>query len=140
MLSLTLNLPEPVYRYLQQIAAATQRPMEQLAEQSLVGNLPPSVTAMPAAIQRDLLALQMAPVKVVKQTALGQIAPAQQARHLDLLERGGAGALSPVEREELAALRLAADHLMLQKAYAWAILRWRGQPVPELDEIPLESA
>lgn len=138
--SVTLQLPEPIYRYLQQVAAATQRPLEQLAEQSLVGNLPPSITSMPADMQRDLLTLQAAPTKKLKQMALSQIAPAQQARHLALLEKNSAGTILPTEQEELAALRLAADHLMVQKAYAWAVLRWHGQPVPELDELPVESA
>ena len=55
-----------------------------------------------------------------------------------LLEKNSAGTLSAVEQEELATLRLAADRLMLRKAYAWAVLRWRGQPVPELDDLPLE--
>jgi hypothetical protein len=47
--------------------------------------------------------------------------------------------ISPPEQDELAALRLAADRLMLRKAYAWSVLRWRGQPVPTLDELPLEQ-
>jgi hypothetical protein len=136
----TLHLPEPIYRYLQQIAAATQRPLEQLAEQSIAGNLPPSTASMPAEMQHELLGLQAAPVKKLKQVALGQMSPTQQARHLALLEKNSAGTILPAEQEELAAFRLAADHLMVKKAYAWAILRWRGQPVPELDELPTEAA
>lgn len=138
--SVTLQLPEPIYRYLQQLAAATQRPLEQLAEQSIAGNLPPSVASLPAEIQRELLSLQAAPIKQVKQVALSQMSPAQQARHLALLEKNSAGTILPAEQEELTALRLAADRLMVQKAYAWAVLRWRGQPVPELGELPLETA
>jgi predicted transcriptional regulator len=138
--SVTLQLPEPIYRYLQQIAAATQRPLEQLAEQSIVGNLPPSIASMPAEMQRELLSLQTAPIKQLRQAALGQMSPTQQARHLALLDKNSRGAILPAEQEELAALRLAADRLMLQKAYAWAVLRWRGQPVPELDDLPTEPA
>jgi hypothetical protein len=133
----TLQLPEPIYRYLQQIAAATQRPLEQVAAQSIAGNLPPSVASLPAEMQRELLGLQTAPIKKLKQSALSQLSSAQQARHLALLEKNSAGTISPTEQEELATLRQAADRLMLQKAYAWAVLRWRGQPIPELDELPL---
>jgi hypothetical protein len=40
-----------------------------------------------------------------------------------------------VERVELVTLREQADQRMLRKAYAWALLRWRGYPVPALDDI-----
>ena len=30
---------------------------------------------------------------------------------------------------KLSNLRLGADSLMIRKAYAWALLRWRGHPV-----------
>lgn len=136
----TLELPDPIYRYLRQIAAATQRPLEELAAQSIAGNLPPPVSSLPVEMRHELLGLQAASLKKLKQVALSQMSPAQQARHLALLEKNSAGALSPVEQEELATVRLAADQLMIRKAYAWSVLRWRGQPMPELDELPLEPA
>jgi hypothetical protein len=43
--------------------------------------------------------------------------------------------LTPEEQQELMLLRQAADQLMLQKAYAWAVLRWRGYRVPVLKEL-----
>jgi hypothetical protein len=137
--TLTVQLPEPIFRYLQQIAVATQRSLEQLAQQSIVGNLPPSVATMPSEMCDELLALQNAPVTKLTQVANSQVSPAQRARHLELLEKNSADMISPPEQDELAALRLAADRLMLRKAYAWSVLRWRGQPVPTLDELPLEQ-
>lgn len=138
--TVTLHLPEPIYLYLQKMAAVTQRPLEQLAEQSIVGNLPPSLASMPIEMQGELLSLQTAPVDQLEQVVLAQVPPAQQARHLALLEKNSAGTILPAEQEELVALRLMADRLMLQKAYAWAVLRWRGQPVPKLNDLPLESS
>ena len=38
----TIELPEPVFRQLARIAKATQQPVEVLAAQSVVSNLPPS--------------------------------------------------------------------------------------------------
>jgi hypothetical protein len=102
------------------------------------GNLPPPVATMPAEMQDELLELQSLPVRKLRQIAISQVPAAQQARHLELLEKNSAGTIIPEEREELAALRLSADRLMLRKAYAWAVLRWRGQPMPSLDELPLE--
>jgi len=131
-------LPEPVYQYLKQIAIATRRPVEQVAQESIVGNLPPSVATMPVEMQDELLEFQNMPLHELQQVAASQMSPAQQARHRQLLEENAAGLLTPAERDELAALRTVADRLMLRKAYAWAVLRWRGQAVPALDELPLE--
>ncbi|MDY6878334.1 MAG: hypothetical protein SWK90_19310 [Chloroflexota bacterium] len=88
-------------------------------------------------MQSELLALQTLPVTELKQIATSQIPPIQQASHLTLLEKNK-GNITPEEREELIAFRLDADRLMLRKAYAWAILRWRGQSIPALNELPLD--
>ena len=34
------------------------------------------------------------------------------------------------------ALRQAADALMIRKAYAWAVLKWHGVPIPAIDSLP----
>jgi len=138
MQSVTLQLPEPVFRYFQQMAVATKRPLEQVVRQSVEGNLPPSVATMPSELHHDLLALQGLPVEQLLAVAAEQTSPADQARHLELLERNSAGTLTASEEQELATLRLAADRLMLRKAYAWSVLRWRGHPVPALSDLPLE--
>jgi hypothetical protein len=135
--SLTLTLPQPILEYLRETAAATQQSLEQVALQSLEGNLPPTAANAPPEMQAELLAMQTLPVTELKQITSSQIPPAQQARHLALLERNK-GDITPEEREELIALRLDADRLMLRKAYAWAVLRWRGQSVPALNELPLD--
>ena len=125
MQSVTLQLPEPVFRYLQQMAVATKRPLEQVVRQS-VEELPPSVVTMPLQLHHDLLALQGLQVEQLLAVAAEQATPADQARHLELLELNSAGDLTGDEAKELAALRLAADRIMLSKAYAWSVLRWRG--------------
>lgn len=69
--------------------------------------------------------------------AQSQISTSQQQRHLELLEKNQTfGELSPTERQELSSNRIAADRLMLQKAYAWSVLRWRGHRIPTLNELP----
>jgi len=136
--SVTLSLPEPLFRYLQQMAIATRRPMAQLVRQSLEGNLPPSVATLPSEIQDELLSLQTIPIEQLRQIALSQAPSEEQARHLELLDKNSESELTSAEQEELAALRLSADLLTLRKAYAWAVLRWRGQAVPTLEELPLD--
>ena len=45
--------------------------------------------------------------------------------------------LTDDEHEELNTSRQRADRFTLQKAYAWAFLRWRGYPMPKLADILL---
>lgn len=137
-LSLTVELPASAFQLLTHIAELLQESPEVLAAQSIVGNLPPSVENAPAEIQAELLAMQKLPVETLLEIAQSQVSPSQQARYLALQEKQEAVSLTPAERQELRDLRQGADQLMLRKAYAWAILRWRGQHIPPLDELPLE--
>ncbi len=131
----TVDLPLPFYRFLARLAEQTHQPLEELVAQSVAGNLPPSVDNAPVEIKSDLLALQRLAVDELKQVANEQISQKQQKRHLQLLEKTN---LSNKEQRELSELRRQADVLMLRKAYAWAVLRWRGHPnpIPRLEEIP----
>ena len=65
------------------------------------------------------------------------IFPATRRRRYDeLLEKNGAGRITPDEREELKNLRLESERLMLRKAHAYALLRWRGHVLPRLADLP----
>jgi hypothetical protein len=134
---LTVELPEPVFRLLSHIAEVMQQPPEQLAAQSITGNLPPSFENAPNEMHAELLAMQRLSINELLQIAHSQMLPSQQQRFSELLEKNQGASISPEEQKELKDLRLAADCLMLRKAYAWAVLRWRGHPVPPLDELPL---
>lgn len=129
--TLTVDLSEAVYQHLQQIAVATQQPLEQVVRQSIEGNLPPALTGASPDVQKDLLALQTRSATELRQLAESEIAPEQQARHLELLEKNAANRISATEQAELLTLRTMADQLMLRKAYALALLRWRGYPLPD---------
>jgi hypothetical protein len=95
----------------------------------------PKVTDSPLPMQPELLKMQTYPVARLRTIAESQVSQAKQERHLELLQKNSDGAITPVERVELVTLREQADQLMLRKAYAWALLRWRGYPVPALDDI-----
>lgn len=133
---ITIELPEPVMRQLMRIAAATQQPIEALVTQSVLSNLPPSVDNAPSELQADLLAMQR--LSTEELYAIAQ-APADAEgcdRQAELLERNEDDQLTPAERQELTQLRQAADHLMLRKAYAWSLIRWRGHKLPALQDLP----
>ena len=135
--TLTLDLPEPIFRRLQEMASATALPLERVARQSIEGNLPPSVANAPREMQLDLLALQSLSIEELRQIALSQVPAKQQRRHEILLEANSLDIITPAEKGELARLRQEADKMMLRKAYAWALLRWHGAPVRSLDDLPL---
>jgi hypothetical protein len=132
---ITIELPEPVMRQLMRIAAATHQSIETLVAQSVLSNLPPSVDNFPPELQTDLLAMQTLSTEGLLAIAQAQITPAQCDRHTELLQKNEVSQLTAEERQELSALRLDADYLMLRKAYAWSLLRWRGQKIPALADL-----
>lgn len=133
----TIELPEPVFRQLTRIAQATQQSVEALAAQSIVSNLPPSVENAPLELQPELLKMQNLSIEELLAIAHALVEPTQHQRHIELLEKNKDSLLAPEEQQELTNLRLAADFLMLRKAYAWSILRWRGHRLPPLKELPV---
>jgi len=134
----TIDLPDPVYRQLQQAAIMTKRRLEDVLLQTITGNLPPGVEDVPADLQPDLQALQWNDDKTLWAIAQSRISPEQQTRQEYLLAQNQRGKLSPSERAELDSLGQMIDRLTLKKAYAYALLRWRGFPLPTLDAMESE--
>lgn len=135
----TLELPEPIFRQLARIAEATQQSVEALALQSIASNLPPHPDNAPPEMQVELLEMSTLPIEELLAFAQAEVEPQQHDRHVKLLDEDRAGLLTPEERQELINLRLAADRLMLRKAYAWSLLRWRGYRIPPLQELAVPS-
>jgi hypothetical protein len=131
----TVELPEPIFQQLSRIAIATQQPIEALIAQSIASNLPPTADNAPPELQAELLRMQTQSIEVLQSMTQSQISLEQQQRHTALLEKKQADTLTPQEHQELIELRLSADRLMLQKAYAWSVLRWRGNRIPSLNEL-----
>ena len=134
----TVELPQAIFQQLARIARATQQPLETLVAQSIVSNLPPTPDNAPVEIQEELLKMQIWDLEELLAIANSQITSEQQKRHTELLEKNSTvEELNKSERQELSDLRTKADRLMLQKAYAWSVLRWRGHKIPNLNEMPL---
>ena len=137
MQRVTIDLPDMIFRQLMRVAEATHQPVETLVAQSVISNLPPSVDNAAPELQPELLNLQTLSTEELRVIAQAQVEPAQHQRHTELLARHEAQSLTAAEQQELSSLRQAADYLMLRKAYAWSLLRWRGQRLPALAELPL---
>ncbi len=134
--TIQVELPDALYRHISEIAAATQRSVEDLARQSVAGNLPPFPSTSDEK-RAGLLKMQKLSVDELREVAVLRMPAATQARHEYLLEQNSVGSLTEEERAELVRLRMDNDMLMLRKAYAWALLRWHGVPVPALNDMPL---
>lgn len=133
----TIELPEPVFRQLMRLAEATHQPIEAIVAQSVMSNLPPSADNAPPELQSELLRMQDLSTEALLGIAQAQAEPSHHNRHTELLSRNAEGLLTLEEQQELSALRQASDLLMLRKAYAWSLLRWRGQRIPALKEMPV---
>ncbi len=132
---ITISLPETVLRQLMRISAATHQSLESLITQSVLSNLPPSTDNAPPELQAELLEMQTLSINDLQTIAQSQIDPLQSERHIELLRQNAENQITAAEREELSDLRQAADWLMLRKAYAWSVLRWRGARIPALEEL-----
>ena len=133
--SITLEIPPSVYRLAQKTAKINSRPVEQVlvdvlsAASPVSDDLPPETQAE----LDDLADLSDAELwKIARNTF-----PTSKLHEYDrLLEKNSAGTLSPKESEHLKELRQESDRLTLQKAHAYALLKWRGETLPSLSEIP----
>jgi hypothetical protein len=135
----TIELPELILQRFTRLAEATHQSVEALISQSVLSNLPPSTEIAPPELQPEFLRMQTLRVESLKLIAQAQVEDFQFERHTELLQKNEAGNLSPEEREELTNLRVTAEQLMLRKAYAWSLLRWRGQRIPSLEELRLTA-
>lgn len=106
--------------------------------QSLISNLPPSLNNAPLEMQAEILKMEQLSIEELLKIAYSRIADSEQEKHLQLLEKNQAGLITESEIIQLKDLRMAADRLILKKAYAWAILKLRNYPIPNLDQLPEE--
>jgi hypothetical protein len=133
----TIDLPEAIFHQLIRWAEATRQPIEALVTQSVVSNLPPMVEQGSAELQAELMNMQALSIEDLLTIAHSQIDPESHQQHVVLLEKNQEGGLTLDERDNLAALQAICDRLMLRKAYAWSMLRWRGYPIPSIQDLEI---
>lgn len=134
-MELTINLPESAFERLSHLADLTNQPLSELVLQSITGNLPPSIETAPEEIKSDLLRLQTLSIDELRDIAQSQLSSTEQERYALLLERNQDELLTESEQQELRGFSLESDQLMLKKAHACALLRWRGQPIRNVSQL-----
>lgn len=111
--SISLEISDSLFERLRRQAQATQRPVEGLALEALSESIPRPPSELPTEVQVDLIQLESMDNAALK-LVVGNSADEARATH------------SSYE---------ATDRLALRKAYAVAILKWRGVPTDELQAI-----
>ncbi|MBS9387365.1 hypothetical protein VB638_01555 [Dolichospermum sp. UHCC 0684] len=98
-------------------------------------NAPPAIDYAPLELQGELIAMQELTIEELLTIAQSQIPESQQELHFQLLEKNQNNQLSESDRLLLKSLRVSADYLMLKKAYAYALLKWRGFSLPDFEQL-----
>ncbi|MBD2384439.1 hypothetical protein [Cylindrospermum sp. FACHB-282] len=98
-------------------------------------NAPPAVDYAPLELQGELIAMQELNIEDLLTIAQSQVPESQQELHLQLLEKNQNNLLSESDRLLLKSLRVSADYLMLKKAYAYALLKWKGYSIPDFEQL-----
>ena len=98
-------------------------------------NAPPAIDYAPLELQGELIAMQELTIEELLTIAQSRVPESQQELHLQLLEKNQNNQLSESDRLLLKPLRVSADYLMLKKAYAYALLKWKGYSLPDFEQL-----
>ncbi|MCK4451394.1 MAG: hypothetical protein KAX26_12465 [Anaerolineae bacterium] len=132
--TVTLELPQTIYLPARRIAEATSRPLEAVLVRALKASLPP-LDGLPSELVEELVELESLDDEALWQVMASRM-PAAQQRELDhLLRENQAGTLTEQGWQELDRLQREADRVMLHKARAAVLLRFRGHRLPTLREL-----
>jgi len=127
--TVTLQLPERLYRRAHRVAKTSQQSLEETLIRVLDTALPPMEADL-AELQREMQVMAKADDETLLRTA-GQMMPAEDQRRMhELLDIQSVRPLTPEERDELSELISEYSRLTLLKAKAYALLAQRGHPLP----------
>jgi hypothetical protein len=139
MQTITISLPDKVYQRLQHAAASAGKAEHELAAQSVQESLPPLMDAIPARYREELRAMEKLANGELWEIARSTVEEKSQKKLRQLLKKNNLGTMTKGERELLAELSSSADQVMLKKAYALLLLKWRGHRIPSLAELENEA-
>lgn len=127
--TITLEIPESLYRTASQVAKATKRPIEEIVRESLTHTLPPLDDVSTDQAEK-LARLSSLDDTALRQEAERQLPPAQQEELDLLLDRQNSGELIEAETNHLQLLLDEYGRLLVHKSHAWLLLARRGYHTP----------
>lgn len=125
----TVNVPENLYRRLQQQATVERRSVDELVRQSLSRQLPPAVPVeddLPTALREELLAMAQLSDSALWALARSTMPPEQVAEMDALRDIGAERPLTPDEQARQQDLLREYDETILRRAHAAMLLSSRG--------------
>jgi len=131
---ITLHLPESFVQPLERTMRATNQPLEQLLLTALQTALPPLEGLSPEFVA-DLEALELLDDDQLRHVLTETVATQTQQEISSLLQKQASESLAEAEQARLSALQKQADLVMLRKARAAVLLRFRGHRLPTLTEL-----
>jgi hypothetical protein len=132
--TVTLELPETIYLPVQRMAEATRQPVSSVLLRALRASLPP-LEGLSSSLTAELVNLEKLDDDALWQIMLSRVSADKQSKLSRFLQKNKQGNLTESERIELAALQSEADRVMLRKARAAVLLRFRGRRLPTLAEL-----
>jgi hypothetical protein len=130
--TVTLTLPEQVYENYQHKAKTLHKPVKQVIAEVVCADQPspPPVDDAPEYLRADLKALERLSNEELRRMAESHLEPARQRKLDRLVGKRDEGRLTAKDRRELDTLLEEGQRLLVLKAHAWVLLKWRGEPVP----------
>ena len=128
--TVTVDLPEDLYHLLEQNAQATNKPMAEVVVQSVKAGMPPAVSDLPPEVREECMDMQRLGDKQLRRVAESTIPAGRQRLYSQLLRKNQTGTLTEREQQQLTRLGSDARRKTLLKAYAYALLKWRGCRIP----------
>jgi len=138
MHQITLAIPDNLYNHVHRMAQASRKPVEKILLTALHTSLP-SLEGLPADMIRYLTDLESRDTHELGEVLSETVPREQQVMMESFLHRNQLGILTGPEKEHLASLQQAADRIMLRKARAAVLLRFRGERLPTLAELRRRS-
>ena len=129
-----VELPDGVFERVKRMAEAIGQPVEKAVARIVELELPP-LFDVSGEFEEDLKILEKGDDKDLREVVQSRVPLATQKRLHRLLSKNQLGTLTERERLALEGLQREADVVMLRKAHAAVLLKWRGHRVPTPQEL-----
>ncbi len=133
--TVSIQLPDTLFRKLKRAADLTHPPVEEIAATSLEAALP-TVPGLPADVAEELAALQVFSDAALWAAAEPSMSQAEQRRLEQLNAAAGERSLTAAETKEQQALIAAYNRSVVRRAKAMAILAQRGHDLSDFLRVP----
>jgi hypothetical protein len=127
--TLMVELPDVVFKRVKRFAEAIGQPVEKTVARIVEFELPPLLD-VPEEFEEDVKVLERLNDKELLEIMHSRVSLTTQRRLHRLLQKNRLGTLTLDERLTLETLQREADIVMLRKAHAAVILKWRGHHIP----------